>query len=102
MEKVAENVSILSWENEVQGRTVKSKEKFTYFPPLGRVLELLEGPYAGSKAFVYYLPKRNETEVNVVGEWKSPIMSDEEVKKRVLRFLERNFEEDTAYLKTMK
>ena len=101
-EKVAENVFMLSWENEVQGRIIKSKERLTNYPPVGRALEFLEGRLAGSKAFVYYAPKENETEVNVIGEWKSSAMSDEEIKKNVLSFLQHNFEEDSAYLKTMK
>jgi len=86
----------------MQGQTIKTKLRVTRFYPFGVAIELLEGPLAGSKFFNYYIPNGNKTGVTVVGEFKSPIMTDEsQLRQAVLSFLEQAFNEDSAYLKTM-
>ena len=70
-------------------------------PPLGALFEILDGPLAGSKSLQYYLPKGKETGVTVVGEWKSSVMSDDQVKKAVMGFLQTVFDEDQANLTKM-
>lgn len=100
-EMIGENSSIVSYESDVQGQTIKSRIKITMYYPLGMAFEMLEGPLAGSKFFNYYIPKGNRTGVTVVGEFKSPVMSDEMTKQTVLSFLEHGFSEDVAYLKKM-
>lgn len=102
MEPAGENAFILSWENEMQGRRIRNKAKNTVYPPFGTILEFLEGPFAGSKAFQYYVPKGNKTGVTVVGDWKCPPMSDDQVKQVVLTFLDQAFNEDQAALAKMK
>ncbi len=102
-EPIAENTDLRSWETEMQGRRVKNRAKFTLFPPVGEAIEILEGPLAGSKCFNYYTPKGpNQTAVTVVGDFKSPMLPEAQVKQAVLQFLEQAFNEDTAYLKTMR
>lgn len=101
-ENVSENAVIQSWESDMQGQTIKTKIRVTRFYPLGVAIELLEGPVAGSKFFNYYIPNGNRTGVTVVGDFKSPIMTDEnQLRQAVLSFLEQAFNEDSAYLKTM-
>jgi hypothetical protein len=102
LERVSEHIVIGSAENEVQGRMVSIKSRYTMFLPLGVAIEQLEGPMAGSKYFFYYIPKGDRTGVTAVGEFKSPIMSDEQLKQAVNVYLERAFKEDTAYLETMR
>jgi hypothetical protein len=75
-EAISENSSIVSYESDVQGQTIKSRIKITMYYPLGMAFEMLEGPLAGSKFFNYYIPMGNRTGVTVVGEFKSPVMSD--------------------------
>ena len=76
---------------------------FSLYPPLGLAIEALEGPIAGSKFFNYYTPKGSKTGVTVIGDFKSPMMSDDDqLRQAVLAFLEQAFNEDTAYLKTMR
>ncbi len=101
LEKMSENVTIGSAELDVQGRKVGTRVRYTMLPPLGVAIEQLEGPFAGSKYFFYYVPKGDKTEVVAVGEFKSPIMSDEQLKQAVDVYLEEAFKEDTAYLGTM-
>ena len=101
-ENISEYAAIQSWESDMQGQTIKTKIRVTRFYPLGVAIELLEGPVSGSKFFNYYIPNGNRTGVTVVGDFKSPIMTDEnQLRQAVLSFLEQAFNEDSAYLKTM-
>jgi hypothetical protein len=57
---------------------------------------------SGSKFFNYYIPNGNKTGVTVVGDFKSPMIYDEnQLKQAVMSFLEQAFNEDSAYLKTI-
>jgi hypothetical protein len=72
---------------------------------VGIALEILDGTFSGSKFFSYYMPKdnNNRTAVTVVGDFKSPTISDnEQLKSAVLSFLDNAFNEDVAYLKKMQ
>jgi hypothetical protein len=70
--------------------------------PLGIAFEILEGLFADSKYFVYYIPiDNNKTGVTVVGDFKSNMIPEDEIKPIVLDFSERVFNEDVAYLKAM-
>ena len=53
---------------------------------------------AGSKSFSYYTPKGNETGITVVGEWKSKMMTDDQIRQAVMDFLQTVFNEDQANL----
>ncbi len=102
-EPVSENVQLQTWETEAQGRRMKTKAKYTVFPPVGQAIEILEGPLAGSKFFNFYTPKGpNRTAVTVVGDFKSSMLPEDQVRPSVLQFLEQAFNEDTAYLKSMR
>jgi hypothetical protein len=61
------NVLTITAEREINGKTVRTKLRMTVYPPLGVVQEYLEGPAAGSKAFLYYYPVGNKTGITVVG-----------------------------------
>lgn len=70
---------------------------------LGIAFEILEGLFADSKYFVYYIPiDNNKTGVTVVGDFKSNMIPEDEIKPIVLDFSERVFNEAVAYLKTMR
>ena len=70
--------------------------------PLGIAFEILERLFADSKYFIYYITiDNNKTGVTVVGDFKSNMISEDEIKPIVLDFSERVFNEDVAYLKTM-
>jgi hypothetical protein len=78
------------------------KIKGTIYYPLGIAFEILEGLFADSKYFVYYIPiDNNKTGVTVVGDFKSNMIPEDEIKPIVLDFSERVFNEDVAYLKAM-
>ncbi|MDG6988640.1 MAG: hypothetical protein JRN21_04865 [Nitrososphaerota archaeon] len=84
------------------GTRVKNEMKLTAYPPLGFSFEWLEGLFAGSKEFSFYLPQGGETGVTSVGEWTSPTLSPEQVKPAVLQVMETLYEEDQANLARMK
>ena len=101
-EMLSDNSKVFSYESDMNGQTIKSKIKITTYYPLGMAFEMLEGPLAGSKFFNYYIPSGNRTGVTVVGEFKSPNMNDDMIRQVVKSFFDQGFDEDVAYLKTMK
>lgn len=101
-QKVGENSFVVSWENEVQGQTVKGKAKIVEYVPLGQAFEVLEGPMAGSKWFNFYIPAGDRTRVILAGKWTSPIMPDDQLKQMVPQFNEKTFNEDVTYLSKMR
>jgi len=95
---------ILSFENQIPGAAgrVKQKIKMTMFPPVGLMMEYIEGPMSGSKSMQYYQPKGPKTEVFVVGEYTSNVIPESQLKSMVLKNLERAFEEDQVNLSRFK
>jgi monoamine oxidase len=81
---------------------VRTKIKNTLYPPFGYVQEHLEGPTAGSKAFLYYTPKGDKTAVTVVGNFVISGMDEKETRNAVLAQLQVTFDEDNANLKNTK
>jgi hypothetical protein len=100
-EPAGENTMILSYDVDAGGKTIRVRNKVTMVPPLGELFETLDGPMAGSKSFSYYTPKGNNTGITVVGEWKSSVMSDDQIKEAVMSFLQTVFDEDQANLARM-
>jgi hypothetical protein len=96
------NVTITS-ERNVNGKMVRTKLRITMYPPLGVAQEYIEGPAAGSKAFIHYAPKGEKTVINVVGDFKIADATDEAgTKEAVMRMLELSFDEDSAILSKMR
>lgn len=96
-----ENAILLSQEQEMGGQWVKVANKITMVPPIGVIIEMVEGPMAGSKSFTYYTPKGNKTEVTVVGEWTSKMLPEAQLRPAVLGILEQVYNEDNAELKKL-
>jgi len=94
------NNAVLSFEAEGPGG-VKTlvKIKSTSFVPVGRMMEYLEGPLAGSKVVSYYIPKGQKTGVTIVGEYVSKVIPEGQIKMVVMNQLEQSFKEDTENLK---
>ena len=105
-EMVNDTTFINSWKEEdmSNGQTIKIKAKGTIYYPLGMAFDILEGPFSGSKFFNYYKPidNNNKTSINVVGDFRSTTISnDEQLKLVVNSFLEKVYNEDVAYLAKM-
>lgn len=91
-----------SWDAEMNGQMIHNKAKITNYAPVRTVLELVEGPMAGSTIFNFYTPKGNRTAVTVVGNFKSEMMPEEMLKQAAQQFLDTAHNEDKAYLQTAK
>jgi hypothetical protein len=106
-EMINEQVFINSWQEEINGQSIRIKMKETIFYPLGVAFEAIEGPFAGSAYFVYYIPQENnKTNVVLVGDFRSqsvdPVVNDEErLRSMVLSKFEKVFTEDCDYLKNI-
>ena len=96
------NSVILTSERTVMGKTATVKVKNTLYPPFGMVQEHLEGPMQGSKAFVYYIPKGDETGITIVGEYVMSGVSEQQIREAVNWQAQRSFDEDNANLRAMK
>ena len=90
-----------SWEQDFDGKAERFTMRWTAFPPVGIAYEVLEGPFAGSRFFLYYAPRGHQTEVAVVGEFVSPSLHEHEVGPAVDRFFSIEFEQDRAAIERL-
>jgi hypothetical protein len=93
------NAVVITGERNIMGKLVRTKITNTLYPPFGFVQEHLEGPTAGSRAFVYYVPKGNKTAITVVGDFRLEGADEQRTKDAVLAQLQVSFDEDNANLK---
>ncbi|MCI4342077.1 MAG: hypothetical protein L3K11_06890 [Thermoplasmata archaeon] len=98
MKPEGENRLLLTQEQEIGGRWEKVTQRISMYPPLGMVIETLEGPLAGSNFITYYTPQDQSTGVTVVGEFVSPSLTTVELERAVHQFLEEVYREDSATL----
>jgi hypothetical protein len=96
------NVVTITSERIIMGKPVKVKIRNTLYPPVGYVSEHLEGPTAGSRAFLYYIPKGEKTGVTVVGDFVIAGLDEKATRDAVLAQMQITFDEDNANLKRMK
>jgi len=101
-EMVNNNAVVITAERNIMGKMVRTKIKNTLYPPFGFVQEHLEGPTAGSKAFVYYIPKGNKTGITIVGDFVLSGMDEKTTRDAVMDQLQVTFDEDNANLKNTK
>ncbi|MDA4118410.1 MAG: hypothetical protein OK455_08715 [Thaumarchaeota archaeon] len=101
--EVKGNVVTITNERNINGTMVRTKFQNTLYPPVGLAQEFIEGPAAGSRAFIYYSPIGDKTSITVVGDFKIAGASDDEsVRKAVMQMLELSFNEDTETIKNIK
>ena len=105
-EQLSETTFINTWLQEIEGQLIGFEMKATLFYPLGVAFEVLEGPFIGSKYFVYYIPVPNEgnkTKVVAVGDFKSAyVNNDDKLKELGLNNFESVFAEDVTYLQNIQ
>lgn len=101
-EMVNSNAVVITAERNIMGKMVRTKIKNTLYPPFGFVQEHLEGPTAGSKAFVYYIPKGNKTGITIVGDFVLSGMDEKTTRDAVMAQLQVVFDEDNENLKNTK
>jgi hypothetical protein len=94
-----ENSGEYSWEQPFDGAPTRFTMRWTSFYPLGVAYEVLEGPFTGSKFFLYYRAQGSKTAVTVVGEFVSPTLADSAIPSAVGRFFSKEFEQDHAAMR---
>jgi len=90
-----------AWEQDFEGKPARFTMRWTSFPSFGIAYDVLEGPFAGSKFFVYYRPRGNKTRVTIVGDFVSSTIAAERLEAAVLAFFALEFEQDSAAIATL-
>ncbi len=96
---VAENVGRYAWTQDFRGTPKRFVMRWTSFAPVGLGYEVLEGPFAGSRFFLYYEPRGEKTGVAVVGEFTSSTIPEPEIASAVEAFFSTEFEQDSAAIR---
>jgi len=95
------NAGEYTWEQDFEGKSERFTMRWTSFPLFGIAYEVLEGPFVGSKFFVYYRPRGTKTRVTVVGDFVSPTIPPTRLEAAVLGFFALEFEQDNAAVAAM-
>ena len=101
-EMTSSNTVVITAERNIMGKTARTKIQNTLYPPFGFVQEHLEGPTAGSKAFVYYTPKGTKTGITIVGDFVLSGMDEKTTRDAIMAGFQVTFDEDNANLKNLK
>lgn len=98
-ERLSENSGRYSWIQDFLGRPEPFTMRWTSFAPVGLAYDVLEGPFAGSRFFLYYTPQGGRTAVTIVGEFTSPTIPAPDLAAAVDRFFSLEFEQDHAAIR---
>ncbi|MCI4350456.1 MAG: hypothetical protein L3K15_02945 [Thermoplasmata archaeon] len=90
---------LLSCEVRNGGRWRKMVARLTTIRPAVRILEELEGPYAGSKTVHIYSPRGTKTATDVLFYMRSSELTPSEIKRDRLRTYASSHAEDVPYLR---
>jgi hypothetical protein len=77
----------------------KMVARLTTIRPAVRIVEELEGPYAGTKMVFLYTPRGRKTAVDVLCYMRSSELSPREIRQKQLRALASAHAEDVPYLR---
>ncbi len=95
-QRVSENTGRYAWTQDFLGHPSRFVMQWTSFAPLGLGYEVLEGPFAGSRFFLVYEPMGAKTRVDVVGEFISTTIPEDQLGAAVDFFFSTEFEQDGA------
>ncbi len=85
-----------AWMQEFDGRPTRFAMRWRSYHPVGVAYDVSEGPFAGSKFFLYYTPRGGRTGVTIIGDFVSATLSDAEIPAAVDRFFSVEFDQDAA------
>jgi hypothetical protein len=98
VEQLAERIGVATWSMEFDGARATMRTRVVHFPPLGKLIEWLDGPLAGSTEVTYFTPEGPRTRVSLVGEYRSPSIPEGRLADVIERFHALEFDEDARYL----
>ena len=90
------NAGRYSWEQEFEGRTERFGMRWQSYYPVGIAYDVVEGPFEGSRFFLYYRPRGRRTAVTVAGEFVSPTLRGRSLRSAVAKFFAVEFAQDRA------
>jgi hypothetical protein len=99
VKSISPNVVMITEEHRFNGKWIRVRNKITNIPPVGWIMEMEEGPMAGSKFFNIYHPNGEKTDVTIVGDFKSEQIPESQIEPAVRVFFEEKYNEDRAALK---
>jgi hypothetical protein len=93
---------VASMERHWRGQWVKVVERITVMPPLGMLVEVLGGPFQGTKQFTVYTPNGSSTQVDVFGDFRSPTIPEDQIETAAREWLDEEFREDAPAIQRMQ
>ena len=93
---------VYSWVQGYRGRPRRFTMRWTSYPPLGLVYDVLAGPFQGSRFFLFYEPRGKRTGVAVVGEFRSPTILEGHLAAAVRDFFALEFEQDAEAIRALR
>ena len=96
MKPLTDSSFVVSWEQNMNGNWVRAASRVTFFPPLGLVTEVIEGPMTGSKMMIVYTPHGPKTEVSIYAEMQSAAVPGPQLEPMVRGAWEVAFNEDSV------
>jgi len=83
-----------SWTQPFEGTESRFVMRWHAYYPLGIAYDVLEGPFRGSRFFLFYEARGSETAVTVLGDFRSPTLPASRIPTAVLDFFALEFEQD--------
>jgi hypothetical protein len=99
MKPLTENSFVITQEQNMNGQWVKVANRITVHPPLALVIEVIDGPMAGTKMVNVYTPKGSKTGIDVYGDFQSPQIPAAQLEHAARANLETVFNEDSAAIR---
>lgn len=97
--KLSDVTRLVRYQQVEDGRWRQFVARLTEIRPAVRILESLEGPFAGSTTVHFYRPRGNKTVVDVQYYMHSSELSPAEIKRRKLRRSANAYREDLPYFR---
>ena len=93
-ERTGPETGTYSWRQPFEGVPTRFTMRWRSFHPLGIAYDVVEGPFDGSRFFLYYLPLGSRTGIAIVGEFRSPTLGAAELPAALDRFFAKEFDQD--------
>jgi hypothetical protein len=92
------NGALVTFEVMRGGAWRKVTDRVVDFPPLGRVVEEIEGPYKGTQMVFLYTPVGGKTRLDIVARFVSDVLDPEALERHMVDSIENAGIEDDPYL----
>lgn len=98
----AGNVVVVTYERNFKGQWGKSRTRVTSFPPYCRLIEELDGEFAGSRFVGVHRPHGEKMKIDIFGDIQSKSLSGEPLRQYWLAVLAQSYDEDMTSLRAFR